>query len=83
MLELLAWNTRSSVGKGWKRDGGRAFLVLGAAHSKVLGQSTLEELKGRHCVGLKISVTGQGQMGLGGLEAAFWITQNFRIWASP
>lgn len=59
------------------------FLVLGAAHSKVLGHSPLEELKGRHCVGLKISVTGQGQMGLGGLEAAFWITQDFRIWASP
>lgn len=54
MLALLAGNTRSSIGKGYEREGGRVFLTVGIAHSKALWHSTFENPKGSSMSGSKI-----------------------------
>ena len=83
MFELLARKTRSSLGKGWERDGGRVFLAVGTVQSKIPWHSILEDLKRSRYVCIQDGVGGWGQMGLVGLGARFWITQDFRIWAYP
>lgn len=60
-------------GRSWYRE----WLI-----QRPWGTAHWRSWKGDSVSGLKISVAGQGQMVVHGLEAVFWITQDFRVWAS-
>lgn len=54
MLALFVGNIRSLIGKGYEREGGRVFLIVGIVYLKVLWYSIFENSKGFSMFGLKI-----------------------------